>query len=70
MKTFSLIWDIFITIVIVICGVLIIIGYHKTKNDTEISPEDLKRLRRDSFVLSMCLLAFLLIERICRLFPS
>ena len=45
MKTFSLIWNIFIAILVVVLGVIIIIDYHKTKDNAEISPEDLKQLK-------------------------
>ena len=70
MKTFSLIWNIFIVILVIVLGVILIIDYQKTKDNAEISPEDLTQLRRTNFFLVMLLCATLLVEHIDRILPS
>lgn len=70
MKTFSLIWNIFIVILVVVLGVILIIDYRKTKDNVEISSEDLKQLRRTNLFLVMLLCATLLVEHIDRILPS
>ena len=70
MKTFSLIWNIFIAILVVVFGVIFIIDYHKTKDNAEISPENLKQLRRTNFFLLLLLCATVIVEHIERILPS
>ena len=68
MKTFALIWNIFSIILFAALGVIIIIDYRKTKDNTEISPEDLKQLRKNYFFLLMLLCLTLMFEHFNRLF--
>ncbi len=70
MKTFSLIWNIFIALLIIALGVIFVIDYRKTKDSTEISPEELKQLRKTNFWLIMLLCATVLVEHIDRIIPS
>lgn len=58
------------TILVIVFGVIFIIDYHKTKDNAEISPEDLKQLRRSNFILLMLLCATLIVEHINRILPS
>lgn len=69
MKTFYFIWNIIFAVLIIVFAVISIIDYRKTKDNTEISPEDIKVLRRKYFFLVMFFCAYLLIERIGRFFP-
>lgn len=68
MKTFALIWNIFSIILFAALGVIIIIDYRKTKDNAEISPEDLKQLRKNYFFLLMLLCVTLMFEHFNRLF--
>ena len=70
MKTFSLVLNIIIAIFIVALGVIFVIDYHKTKDSTEISSEELRQLRKTNFFLIMLLCLTVLVEHIERIFPS
>lgn len=70
MKTFTLVWDIFMIILFTYFGVVFILDYRKTKDNAEITPEDLKQLRRTNFILLMLLCLTVLVEHIDRILLS
>lgn len=70
MKTFTLVWDIFMIIFYIVLGVVFILDYRKTKDNAEITPEDLKKLRRTNFILLMLLCLTVLVEHIDRILLS
>lgn len=55
-------------ILFIVLGVIFILDYRKTKDNAEITPEDLKQLRRTNFILLMLLCVTVLVEHIDRLF--
>lgn len=67
MKAFSLIWSIFVIILILSICTMKIIDYRKTKGDKTISPEDLKDLKKRYLKVVLILGAILLLEHIKRL---
>ena len=68
MATWKIIVNVFLIIVILAAAVGIIVDYHKHKDDENISPEDLKKLRRTDFKLAMFTAAWLLFNHIERFF--
>lgn len=67
MKTFSLIWSIFVIALILFVCALQIIDYRKTKDDRTISPEDLRELRKRYLRVVLILGAILLLDHVERL---
>lgn len=51
-------------------GGVFILDYRKTKDNAEITPEDLKQLRRTNFILLMLLCLTVLVEHIDRILLS
>lgn len=57
-------------ILFVVLGVVAIIDYCKTRDNDEISPEDLKILRKKYFFLLMFLCATIIVDHIDRILLS
>jgi len=68
MSTWLIIGNIFLIVVILAATVTIIVDYRKHKNDESISPEDLKELRRNNFLVGMFLAVWLLYVHVERFF--
>ena len=68
MKTCLTIWNIIFIIFIALICVLYIIDFIKTTDDVEISPGELKKLKRTNFILIMFLGAWIIFEHVDRLF--
>lgn len=60
--------NIFLTIVILAVGIILIIDYIKNKDNVNLSPEEIKEMRKNYFKASMLIFAFLLLEHIERFF--
>lgn len=67
MKTVYIL-NIFLTIVILAVGIILIIDYVKNKDNTNLSPDEIKVMRKNYFKTSMLIFAFLLLEHIERFF--
>lgn len=68
MKTMFVFLNIFLTIVILAVGIILIIDYIKNKDNVNLSPKEIKEMRKNYFKTSMLIFAFLLFEHIERFF--
>ena len=60
--------NIFLTIIILAVGIVLIIDYIKNKDNVNLSPDEIKEMRKNYFMTSMLVFAFLLLEHIERFF--
>ena len=68
MKTVFVFLNIFLTIVILAIGIVLIVDYTKNKDNVNLSPDEIKEMRKQYFKTSMLIFAFLLLEHIERFF--
>jgi len=68
MKTVFVFLNIFLTIVILATGIVLIVDYIKNKDNVNLSPDEIKEMRKQYFKTSMLIFAFLLLEHIERFF--
>jgi len=66
MKTVFVFLNIFLTIVILAIGIVLIVDYTKNKDNINLSPDEIKTMRKNYFKTSMLIFAFLLLEHIER----
>lgn len=64
MKTFSTIWYILIIILVLFVCVNSVIEYRKTKDEETISPEDLKKLKKNHLEMTLLIGVTLIFEHI------
>ena len=67
MKAFSMIWCFFIIVVLLFFCIMQIIDYRRTKDDTAISPEELKELKARYLKTLLILCAILIWDHVERL---
>ena len=68
MKTVFVFLNIFLTSVILAIGIVLIVDYTKNKDNVNLSPDEIKAMRKNYFKTSMLIFAFLLLEHIERFF--
>ncbi|MDO5443700.1 MAG: hypothetical protein Q4G10_08525 [Bacteroidia bacterium] len=64
MKSFSTVWYILLTVLVLVVCVFAIIEYRKTKDEESISPEDLKQLKKSHLRMTLLIGAALILENI------
>lgn len=64
MKTFSTIWYILIIILVLFVCINSVIEYRKTKDEETISPEDLKKLKKNHLEMTLLIGVTLIFEHI------
>lgn len=68
MATWAILFNGFVILFVLVSVIAIIVDYRKHKDDETISPQELKRLRRNHFMCAMLIGIWILLVHIKRFF--